>query len=167
METCPTTYLGYDRFDTVAQANTINQLYDMLWLYYNFFQPVMHISKKIVTVTPEGTTRVKRRYDTAATPFDRLCTTQAISDQHRVQLEALWQQTNPRQLRLEIYNLLDYIFSLPCAVPGIAQDVHLTLEAPSFLWKGEDTLVTLSFDLTRPRQTKQWLPVGDRQPLCV
>jgi hypothetical protein len=30
-------YLGYDRLDSVAQTNGLNQLYDMMWLYYNFF----------------------------------------------------------------------------------------------------------------------------------
>jgi len=29
--------LGYARFDTAAQTMAINQLYDMMWLYYNFF----------------------------------------------------------------------------------------------------------------------------------
>lgn len=139
-------YLGYDRFDTVDQVNTINQLYDMLWLYYNFFQPVMHIAQKVVTVTPQGATRVTRRYDTAATPFDRLCATKAISDQRRAELSALRERTNPRQLRHDIYALLDHIFKLPCAEPGITEDVHLTIQVPSFLWKGEDDMVALSND---------------------
>lgn len=30
-------YLGYDRLDSVAQTNAINQLYDEMWLYYSFF----------------------------------------------------------------------------------------------------------------------------------
>jgi hypothetical protein len=30
-------YLGFARFDSVAQTKAINQLYDKLWLYYNFF----------------------------------------------------------------------------------------------------------------------------------
>ncbi len=30
-------YLGYDRLDSVAQTNALNQLYDKMWLYYNFF----------------------------------------------------------------------------------------------------------------------------------
>lgn len=30
-------YLGYDRLDTVAQTLAINQLYDKMWLYFDFF----------------------------------------------------------------------------------------------------------------------------------
>jgi hypothetical protein len=42
-------------------------------------------------------------------------------------LAALRDQTNPRQLRDEIYDLLDYIATLPCAVPGITEDVRQTM----------------------------------------
>ena len=79
-------------------------------------------------------------------PFDRLCTTNAISIQDRRKLQALRDQSNPRQLRCEIYDLLDYLFTLPCATPGITQDVYQTLVLPLTLPKGEDTLVTLSFE---------------------
>ncbi len=65
-------YLGYDRLDSVAQALAANQLYDQMWLYYNFFQPVLHISDKILVVNDGQRPHVKRRYDTASTPFDRL-----------------------------------------------------------------------------------------------
>ncbi len=39
-------YLGLARFDTAAQTNAINQLYEKMWLYYNFFQPVMRLREK-------------------------------------------------------------------------------------------------------------------------
>ncbi len=74
----------------------------------------------------------------ARTPFDRLCATDAITQQHREQLEALRDQTNPRQLRQEIYALIDLIFSLPGAVPGITEDVFLTLTTHSSPEQGKD-----------------------------
>jgi len=80
-------------------------------------------------VTPvEGqVARVQRRYDQARTPFDRLCETTAITQERRDQLEALRDRTNPRQLRQEIYDQIEYIFSLPNAVPGQTENVYLTL----------------------------------------
>jgi len=39
-------YLGYDRLDTVAHTTLANQLYDLLWLYHNFFQPVLRLHEK-------------------------------------------------------------------------------------------------------------------------
>jgi len=126
-------YLGYDRLDTVAQTIAAGQLYDKMWLYYNFFQPVMRLAEKIVIPTEGQPTRIKRRYDQARTPFDRLCETTAIAQKRRERLEALRDQTNPRQLRQEIYDLIDYIFSLPGAVPGKTEDVYQTLTTHSGL----------------------------------
>ena len=40
-------YMGHDRLDTVEQTNLLNQLYAHMWLYYNFFQPVMRLKEKI------------------------------------------------------------------------------------------------------------------------
>ena len=87
----------------------------------------MRLSEK-TWIREEGQpSRVKRRFDKAATPFDRLCATNALSQERREQLEALRDQTNPRQLRQEIYDLIDYIASLPGAVPGVTEDVRQTL----------------------------------------
>jgi len=139
-------YLGFDRLDTVEQTVTLNQLYDKLWLYYNFFQPVMHLSEKTITPLEGQPARITRRYDQAQTPFDRLCATGILSNDQRQELQALRDRTNPRQLRQEIYALLDRLFSLPGAVPGVTEDVHDTLGIPITLPKGEGSPVTLSVE---------------------
>jgi hypothetical protein len=120
-------YLGYDRLDSVAQTQAVNQLYDKMWLYYNLFQPVMRLTEKTWVQDEGQPARPKRRYDKARTPFDRLCSTKAITQEQRVHLEAIRDQINPRQLRQEIYDQIDYIYSLPGAGPGDTQDVRLTL----------------------------------------
>lgn len=119
-------YFGYDRLDTVAHTNLLNQLYDKMWLYYNFFQPVMRLEEKIFVAKDQP---LKRRFDQAQTPFDRLCQTGAICDRLRRQLETLRDQTNPRQLRQEIYATIDRLFDLPLTNPSQAEDVFLTLLA--------------------------------------
>jgi hypothetical protein len=142
-------YLGNERLDTIAQTLALNHLYDRMGLYYNLFQPVMRLQEKIVTPGLAGQpTRVKHRYDQADTPFARLCRTPAITPQHREQLEFLRDQTNPRQLRREIYEWIDYIFSLPNAVPGASQDVRLSLRAPYRLERKSDSPFVRSFDRT-------------------
>ncbi|MBU0510904.1 MAG: integrase [Chloroflexi bacterium] len=124
-------YLGYKRFDTVAHTRTLNQLYDKLWLYDNFFQPVMHlIEKKVVPSSDGSTSPIKRRYDLAKTPFDRLCATGILSQEQQEYLDALRERTNPRQLRKDIYALIDHISSLPNAIPGKTEDVYQTLLTP-------------------------------------
>jgi len=139
-------YLGYDRLDSVAQTNALNQLYDMMRLYYNFFQPVMRVTEKIIVSREGQSTRVKQQYDQARTPLDRLCETDAISKEQKEHLLSLRDQVNPRKLRQAIYDQIDYIFSLPGAKPGVTEDVYQTLSHPIQILKGEGASVTLSFE---------------------
>jgi hypothetical protein len=139
-------YLGHDRLDTAAQTLAVNRLYDKIWVYYNLFLPVMHLQEKIYVPREGQTSRVKRRFDVAQTPFDRLCATKAISPERREALENLRRHTNPRRLREEIYDQIDYIFSLPGAVPGTTEDVFQTLSDSNPAKKGDPALVTLSFE---------------------
>jgi hypothetical protein len=141
-------YLGYDRLDTVAQVLAVNRLYDQMWIYYNFFQPVMRLAEK-TWIHQEGRhARVKRRYDQARTPFDRLGDTEAITKEHKEQLEALRDRTNPRQLRQEIYDQIDHIFSLPGATPEVVEDVYQTLMMHPCSKKGEESTLLFKFNRT-------------------
>ncbi len=120
-------YLGTQRLDSVAQTNALNQLFDKMWLYYNFFQPVMRLVEKTVLSEDDQPTQLKRRYDQAKTPFDRLIATATLEPALIAQMIRLRQGTNPRRLRKQIYDMIRYIFSLPCTVPEQSDDVRLTL----------------------------------------
>jgi hypothetical protein len=139
-------YLGQDRLDSVVQTQALNRLYDDMWLYYNFFQPVMRLTEKTLQTNDDGTTRFKRRFDDAQTPLDRLLATSVVEAPRREALLALRRQTNPRQLRQAIEDQLQHLFTLPAAVPGQTEDVYQTLRASLTLPKGDDVLVTLSVD---------------------
>jgi hypothetical protein len=135
-------YLGCDRLDSVAQAQAANQLYDHMWLYYNFFQPVLHISEKTLLVNEGQRTHVKRRYDAAATPFDRLCASHVLPADDQQTLYQMRQQTNPRRLHRQVHSLLEYVQALPAA--DCPQDVRTTLAALAqpMPWPTIDTLVS-------------------------
>lgn len=105
-------YLGKTRFDTQLQCDKMNELYDKMWLYYNFFQPVMRLEEKQLLPQENSTYRVKHKYDRAQTPFERLCETNAIGEETKERLRTLRDRTNPRQLRREIYQLLEELFNL-------------------------------------------------------
>lgn len=139
--------LGYERLDTVAQTLAVNQLYDLMWLYYNFFQPVMHIQEKIIIPTDSRGSRVKRRYDQARTPLDRLCATDAISQDKKDRLLSLRDQANPLKLRESIYDQIDHILHMPGAQTGLSEDIFQTLAQPIQLPKGVGISVTLLSDL--------------------
>jgi hypothetical protein len=140
-------YLGYERLDTVAHVLAVNRLYDKLWIYYNLFQPVMHLVEKEIVREEGQATRVRRRHDKARTPFDRLCDTKIILPTHQEQLEALRDSINPRRLRSEIYDDIDHIFDLPCAEPDSTQNVHLTLTKNRE--NGKEALSNFNFNRTR------------------
>jgi hypothetical protein len=118
-------YVGYVRLDTVTQTHWLNQLYEKLGLYHNFFQPVMRLKEKAVSA--EDLKRYRRIYDEPQTPFDRLLAKGVLSPETEQQFQALREATNPCQLREEIAQLIDRLFALPGAKEGITEDVHLTL----------------------------------------
>jgi hypothetical protein len=120
-------YLGDGRLDTVAHVLATNQLYDLMWVYYNLFQPVMHLKEKKVIQNDGGPPSVVRRHDTARTPFDRLCKTDAILPEHKRELEALRARTNPRQLRREIWAAVEAIAALPGATSDHRENAYDTL----------------------------------------
>jgi hypothetical protein len=119
--------------DTVAHVLAANRLFDRMWVYYNLFQPVMHLVEKQVILRQDQPPQVIRRHDTARTPFDRLCETDRILPEHRRQLDALRAATNPCQLREEILQAISELVALPGATPGQREDVYKTLaHSPNF-----------------------------------
>ena len=138
-------YLGYDRLDTVAHVLALHQLYDDMWIYYNLFQPVLHlVAKEIVPATADQPAKLHRHHDDARTPFDRLCATGALETPRRERLERLRDRTNPRRLRQAIYDQIEHVLSLPGAVPGQPEDVGLTLGVYTISWDDDRSPVTLS-----------------------
>jgi hypothetical protein len=133
-------YLGHDRFDTAIHVQFMNILYNKMWLFYNFFQPVLRLAEKEVVTDKAGRQRTRRKYDRAQTPFDRLCKTGVLSEEQRQQLEALRQRTNPRKLIEEIHSLIGQILDLPGADLGTPQDIFQTLlseaEEERLRWAG-------------------------------
>ena len=119
----------------MAQTQALNALYDQMWLYYSLFQPLMRLAEKtvireegqITRVPRSAGARVRRRFDTAQTPFDRLCAAGGISKEGQEEIGLLRQMINPRKLKREIYDPLHRIFMLPNATSGVTEDVYQTL----------------------------------------
>lgn len=105
-------YLGYGRLDTLAQATALDALYEQLWLFYNLFQPVLHLTTKSIT---NGTLR--RTWDTATTPYQRLLATGVLTALQRTTLDTRYAQTNPLDLRGTIHDDLAKLWRTPAAMP--------------------------------------------------
>jgi len=92
--------VGYQRCDTDTQLQLLNQLYEPLDLYTNFFQPSMKLQSK-----ERHGARVKKKYDTARTPYQRLLDSNFIKEETKRQLRARYHSLNPAQLKRQIEGL--------------------------------------------------------------
>lgn len=131
-------YIGHSRFDSLEQLTCLRELYDKLWLYHNFFLPVMHLKEKRIT---EHKT-MRRIHDQALTPLDRLIQTGVLSKAREEDLLETRRAINPMVLHSQIDAFIKKLIALPCLKPGEKLDFYETkhnLKEPS---------VTLSFEPT-------------------
>ena len=97
-------YLGSLPLHTSAQRRTLNQLYEDMWLYYNFFQPVLRQTERTAVRGPDGVIRIRRKQDRARTPLERLLSAKPpVSRGTRERLLKLYNQTNPLALKRSIH----------------------------------------------------------------
>jgi len=93
--------VGYERYDTPEAVEWLNQIYAVLDPYANLFLPM----RKIIAKERSGS-HVRKKFDTARTPFERLSETGALTLKarliHKHQLKAL----NPLKLHRQIDDLL-------------------------------------------------------------
>jgi hypothetical protein len=112
--------VGYDRYSSHAALERLNRVYALVRLYVNFFQPVM----KLVSKTRDGA-KVRKVYDTARTPFQRLLEADVLPEDKRQELAAMYQGSNPVLLLRQIDENLEHLWHLaqrpaqqPNARPG-------------------------------------------------
>jgi hypothetical protein len=99
--------IGYDRYSSKQAFETLNRIYDLLHLYVNFFQPVMHLIHK----TRHGA-RVYKVYDEARTPYQRLLDFGILTEAKKQQLAAVYYGLNPVLLRTQIDGNLESLWRL-------------------------------------------------------
>ena len=108
-------YFGTLRLETAEQVQAMNDLYEKMWVYYNLFQPVLHLEEKVCQEE-----RVVRHWDQAQTPYQRLLTTGMLSAEQAARLHTLYEQTNPLTLRKDIYHLLAQLWQGPLEEADVA-----------------------------------------------
>jgi len=100
--------IGYDRFETEEEYLLLQSIYTDLRLYANFFQPVLklvskeHVDKKLI-----------KRYDTAATPYQRVLAANEIPFETKARLTNLYVQLNPVHLRTTIDQKVAKLWKIP------------------------------------------------------
>jgi hypothetical protein len=99
--------IGYGRYSSHAALKALNDVYDDLRLYMNFFQPVM----KLVSKTRYGA-RVHKIYDMAQTPYQRLLKYNILPENKRIELTNLYDSLNPATFLDRINNNLEKLWQL-------------------------------------------------------
>ncbi len=129
-------YLGHARLDTVKQNRYLNRIYELLDRYYNYLQPVLHLTSKDYQPATDGrTANVRRKHDEPLPPLDWLCQDPANADLC-APLRETQAALNPLTLRQRIYEALEHLWTYPAATPQQPEDVYQTLAHPGMVHFG-------------------------------
>jgi hypothetical protein len=96
-------YVGYERYDCQEAVVAMNELYKVLRLYLNFFQPTFKLQGKQKRVNcTDGKQAAKpyqRIYDTPRTPYRRVLERPDIDQATKDKLTSQYETLNPKLLR--------------------------------------------------------------------
>lgn len=99
--------LGWDRYDTPAALEAINEVYEDLRIFQNLFQPSMKLVKKV-----RKGARLIRRYDCARTPLERVEACGQAGADKLARLKRFYESTDPFELSERIDQGLARIYKL-------------------------------------------------------
>lgn len=94
-------WVGYGRFDTQVQVDILNEFYNVLRLYTNFFLPV----QKLVRKERIGS-KVKKIHDKPKTPYQRIMEAEDVTEEIKDKLKKQYQTLNLVQLKRQIDEIL-------------------------------------------------------------
>lgn len=94
--------IGYDRYEGIDAYNALSELYAVLRLYVNFFQP----SLKLLSKKREGA-KVTKQYDKAKTPYQRLMLSLHLTEIEKEKLKAQYDTLDPIDLLSKLVKLQD------------------------------------------------------------
>ena len=94
--------VGYDRYEGSLAYRQLSELYRVVRLYVNFFQPSMKLKTKI-----RDGSQVTKRYHIAQTPYQRLSNSDALDQGTRDRLAAIYERLDPVDLLRQLETLQD------------------------------------------------------------
>ncbi|MGB4853243.1 MAG: integrase [Ignavibacteria bacterium] len=101
-------YIGYDRLNNPEQLDLLNDLYrNDLNYFLNFFLPSM----KLISKERKGS-KIKKKYDKAKTPFQRLLESKEIGEDKKIELIRIFNKLDPFKLQNNIERKIRLILKL-------------------------------------------------------
>lgn len=92
--------IGYDRYEGTEAWQALGELYAVLRLYINFFQPSMKLISKHRTGA-----KIRKKYDQAQTPYQRLLVSSHIQQGVREKIRKQYEELDPIKLLKGIESL--------------------------------------------------------------
>ena len=89
--------VGYQRYSSTAAYEALEDLYNVLRLYLNFFQPVL----KLISKSRQGA-RIHKVYDEAQTPYCRVIKSGVLAEDQQRELADIYNALNPVVLQEQI-----------------------------------------------------------------
>lgn len=99
--------IGYERYESDEALTLMRAIYQDWRLHINFFQPVL----KLVEKRRVGS-KVRKRYDTARTPYQRVLESPDVSEEDKERLRQIYFTLNPVVLRQRIDENLERLWNL-------------------------------------------------------
>jgi hypothetical protein len=87
-------YVGYARYDSEGERQILNELYEALRFFTNYFLPGVKLQEKLRIGA-----QVKKRYDTPRTPYERLVESPHIPVAVKEKLQQTYQSLDPFELK--------------------------------------------------------------------
>ena len=102
------TWVGYGRFNTQTQVDILNELYELLRLYTNFFLPVMKLKQKVRIGS-----KIRKIHDRPTTPYQRILRAKDVSAVIKNKLKLKYQSLNLVELKEKIDAVLKRLKPTP------------------------------------------------------
>jgi hypothetical protein len=93
-------HVGHARFEGAKACHVLNQYYEVLRLYVNFFQPC----QKLLTKERNGS-KTYKKYDIARTPYQRVLESQHVSAKLKLQLKKKRRCLSMVELHEDLFDL--------------------------------------------------------------
>lgn len=139
--------VGYDRFEGLLAYRQLTELYRVIRLYVNYFQPSMKLVKK----TREGA-KVSKSYDVARTPYQRLAASGALDQAIQEQMKVAYEILDPVELLRQMERLQDAFWqhAQAAAKPNITHTEKAGVIPQAAMRKPFDTGIQLKVQEARP-----------------
>ena len=131
--------VGYDRYEGQRACEALAALYEVVRLYTNFFQPSMKLHRK----ERLGST-VKKTYDTARTPYQRVLESEQVKQESKDRLQAQYRTLNPVALLRHIEQQQASLWKLAARPKGKVMLRKLFKQSALLCEKSQDASIRLS-----------------------